>query len=169
MRINVGDPAPPVGVEAYVRDEAKPVAMEIGGSGGSWTVLFFYPRDFAFVTPAELRVFAELEADFAREDATVVAASTDSWYVHRAWLGTAPGLKAIDYPVVADPTQELTRLYGVLDHVDGSARSATFIIDPDGIVRHAAVDGEGIGSHPEETLGVLRALRACRQPLQLAA
>jgi lipoyl-dependent peroxiredoxin subunit C len=169
MRVGVGDQVPPVGVEAYVRDEADPVAMEIGGSGGSWTVLFFYPRDFAFVTPAELRGFAELEAEFAREDATVVAASTDSWYVHRAWFGTTPGLRAIDYPVVADPAQELTRLYGVLDDTDGSARPATFIIDPDGVVRHAAGAGERMGRHPDETLEVLRALRACREPLQLAA
>ena len=103
MSIKVGDPAPPVTVEAYVRAEADPVTMELGRPGGSWTVLFFYPRDFTFVCPTELRGFAEFEADFALEGAAVVAASTDSWHVHRAWLETSPGLTGIRYPVIADP------------------------------------------------------------------
>jgi peroxiredoxin (alkyl hydroperoxide reductase subunit C) len=169
MSIKVGDPAPRVRVEAYVRNEADPVDIEIGRPGGSWTVLFFYPRDFTFVSPTELRGFAELEADFARADATVLAASTDSWYVHRAWLGTTPGLRGIDYPVIADPTQELTRLFDVLDHSDGSARPATFIIDPEGIVRLAAVTDRSIGRHPEETFRILEALRCSERTLQIAA
>ena len=159
MSIKVGDPAPPVTVEAYVRAEADPVSMDIGPPGGSWTVLFFYPRDFTFVCPTELRAFAELEADFALEGAAVVAASTDSWYVHRAWLETSPGLTGIHYPVIADPTQELTRLYGVLDCDVGSAHRATFIIDPAGIVRHASVTDASVGRNPEETLRILKALR----------
>jgi alkyl hydroperoxide reductase subunit AhpC len=133
--------------------------MDIGRPGGSWTVLFFYPRDFTFVCPTELRGFAELEADFALEGAAVVAASTDSWHVHRAWLETSPGLTGIHYPVIADPTQELTRLYGVLDHGDGSAMRATFIIDPSGIVRHASVTEANVGRNPMETLRILKALR----------
>ena len=145
VSIRVGDPVPTVSVEAYVRDEADPVSIDIGRPGGSWTVLFFYPRDFTFVCPTELRGFAEMEADFALEDAAVVAASTDSWHVHRAWLETSPGLTGIRYPVVADPAQELTRLYGVLDHEDGSALRATFIIDPKGIVRHASITDASVG------------------------
>ena len=159
MTIKVGDPAPPVGAEAYVRGEADPVQVEIGRRGDSWTVLFFYPRDFTFVCPTELRGFAALETSFDLEDARVVAASTDSWHVHRAWLETSPGLTGIDYPVIADPTQVLTRLYGVLDEKDGSALRATFIIDPEGIVRHASVTDPSIGRSPEETLRILQALR----------
>jgi lipoyl-dependent peroxiredoxin subunit C len=159
VSIKVGDPAPPVTVEAYLRAEADPVSMDIGRAGGFWTVLFFYPRDFTFVCPTELRGFAELEADFALEGAAVVAASTDSWHVHRAWLETSPGLTGIHYPVIADPAQELTRLYGVLDYGDGSAMRATFIIDPSGIVRHASVTNVNVGRNPVETLRILKALR----------
>jgi alkyl hydroperoxide reductase subunit AhpC len=159
VSIKVGDPAPPVIVEAYVRAEAEPVTMEIGRPRDGWTVLFFYPRDFTFVCPTELRSFAELETDFALEDATVVAASTDSWHVHRAWLETSPGLTEIHYPVIADPSQELTRLYGVLKYDEGSALRATFIIDPEGIVRHVSVTDQSVGRNPEETLRVLKALR----------
>jgi alkyl hydroperoxide reductase subunit AhpC len=159
VSIKVGDPAPPVTVEAYLRAEADPVTMEIGRPGRSWTVLFFYPRDFTFVCPTELRGFAELEADFALEGAAVVAVSTDSWHVHRAWLETSPGLTGIHYPVIADPTRELTRLYGVLDYDDGCAMRATFIIDPSGIVRHASVTDANVGRNPQEALRILKALR----------
>ena len=159
MSLNVGDEAPVVTVEAYIRDEAQPVQVEVGGPAESWTVLFFYPRDFTFLCPTELRGFAEMEADFALEEAAVVAASTDSWHVHRAWLETSPGLAGIRYPVIADPTQELTRLYGVLDYEDGSALRATFIIEPKGIVRHASVTDASVGRNPEETLRILKALR----------
>jgi lipoyl-dependent peroxiredoxin subunit C len=81
--------------------EDAPLPLTIAGPGDSWTVLFFYPRDFTFVCPTELRAFAELEEAFDAEDATVIAASTDSWHVHRAWLETSPGLTVIDYPVCA--------------------------------------------------------------------
>jgi alkyl hydroperoxide reductase subunit AhpC len=159
VSVKVGDPAPAATVEAYVREEAEPVTMDIGRPREGWTVLFFYPRDFTFVCPTELRGLSELETDFALEDAAVVAASTDSWHVHRAWLETSPGLTGIHYPVIADPSQELTRLYGVLDYDDGSALRATFIIDPEGIVRHASVTDQSVGRNPEETLRILKALR----------
>jgi alkyl hydroperoxide reductase subunit AhpC len=169
MTISVGELAPTVRVEAFVRNEADPVSLEIGADG-KWTVLHFYPRDFAFMTPPELRGFAELEEEFEADGATVMAASTDSWYVHRAWLGSTPGLKRIGYPVIADPTQELTRLFGVLDRETGSARAATFIIAPDGIVRYASVENGILGATPpEETLHILRALCCDERTLQLAA
>ena len=159
MSVNVGDAAPVVTVDAYVRDEANPVEIEVGGEADSWTVLFFYPRDFTFLCPTELRGFAELQAAFALEGASVMAASTDSWHVHRAWLETSSGLTGIRYPVLADPTQELTRAYGVLDIEDGSAHPMTFVIDQFGIVRDMSIAGPGTRRRPEETLETLRELR----------
>jgi lipoyl-dependent peroxiredoxin subunit C len=159
VSVSVGDAAPVVTVEAYVRDEAQPVEVEVGGSGDSWTVLFFYPRDFTFLCPAELRGFAELQAAFALEGASVMAASTDSWHVHRAWLETSSGLTGIGYPVLADPDEELTRAYGVLNMDDGSALPATFIIDPSGTVQDMMLAGPGTRRRPEETLEALRELR----------
>jgi lipoyl-dependent peroxiredoxin subunit C len=159
MSVNVGDPAPVVTVEAYVRDESHPVELEVGGPSDGWTVLFFYPRDFTFLCPAELRGFAELQAAFALEGASVMAASTDSWHVHRAWLETSSGLTGIRYPVLADPTQELARAYGVLNMDDGSARPVTLIIDPSGTVRDATLAAPGSRRSPEDTLETLRELR----------
>jgi lipoyl-dependent peroxiredoxin subunit C len=159
MSVNVGDSAPEMTVEAYVRDEARPVEIEVGGLSDTWTVLFFYPRDFTFMCPAELRGLAEHQAAFALEGARIVAASTDSWHVHGAWLETSPGLSGIRYPLVADMAQELAAAYGVLDHEDGSARPVTFLIDPAGMVRDASTAGPGTRRRPEETLETLRELR----------
>jgi peroxiredoxin (alkyl hydroperoxide reductase subunit C) len=159
MSVNIGDDAPVVTVDAYVRDEPTPAETRVGGTTDSWTVLFFYPRDFTFLCPAELRGFAELQAAFALEGASLMAASTDSWHVHRAWLETSTGLTGIRYPVLADPGQELTRAYGVLNPDDGSALPATFIIDPSGTVRDVSFAGPGTRRRPEETLETLRELR----------
>jgi alkyl hydroperoxide reductase subunit AhpC len=136
VSIKVGEPAPPVSVDAYVRGEDDPVPLDIGGRGDSWTVLLFYPGDFTFVCPTELCAFLELEEEFDAEDARLVAASTDSWHVHRAWLQTS-----------------------VLNPDDGAALRGTFIIDPDGIVRHASVSDPSVGRSPEEALRILKALR----------
>ena len=169
MTLEVGEVAPRVSAEAYVRDEDQPVQVEIGGATGSWTVLFFYPRDYAYSFPPELRGFADLQAAFALEGASLVAASTDSWHVHRAWFATSPGLTGIRYPVVADPTHELARSFGVLNDEDGAAFCATFVIDPEGIVRHAVTAVPGERPSPEETLDVVRALREGELALELAA
>ena len=169
MTLEVGEAAPRLSAEAYVRDEEGPVEVRIGGCAGSWTVLFFYPRDYAYTSPPELRGYSDLQAAFALEGASLVAASTDSWHVHRAWFATSPGLTGIRYPVVADSTQELARSFGVLNDEDGAAFCATFVIDPDGIVRHAAAAVPGRRPSPMETLEALRALREGELAVELAA
>jgi alkyl hydroperoxide reductase subunit AhpC len=159
VSLKIGDPAPVVDVYAYVRDTDRPVPMEVGGVSESWTVLVFYARDFTFLSPAELRGFAELQAAFALEGASVIAASTDSWHVHRAWLETSAALGDIRYPVVADPTHELIQAYDVLDVDEGAARPVTYVIDPSGTVRDVAMASPGSRRSPERTLETLRELR----------
>jgi alkyl hydroperoxide reductase subunit AhpC len=159
MTLKIGDPAPVVDVYAYVRDADRPVPMEVGGVSESWTVLVFYARDFTFQSPAELRGFAELQAAFALEGASVIAASTDSWHVHRAWLETSTALSDIRYPVVADPTHELIHAYDVLDVDEGAARPVTYVIDPSGTVRDVSMASPGSRRSPERTLEALRDLR----------
>jgi alkyl hydroperoxide reductase subunit AhpC len=158
MIVQPGQPAPQVDVEAYIRGDDGPRAMSLGGRSETWTVLFFYPRDFTFVCPTELRGFAALGDHFAAEEAELIAASTDSWHVHKAWFEQGSALASIWYPVVADTAHTLSRAYGVLCE-DGSALRGTFVIDPAGLVRHASVTDQSVGRSPEETLRVLQALR----------
>ncbi len=157
MYAHVGARAPVWTADAYVKGELRPLPVDVPGRG-SWTVLFFYPRDFTFVCPTELQALEELRMDFEESGARIVAASTDSWWVHRAWFTTNPWLEDVSYPVIADTSHELARSYGVLLE-DGAALRATFVIDPDGIVRHAAVTDVSVGRSPPETLRVVQALQ----------
>lgn len=121
-------------------------------------MLFFSPRDFTFVCPTELQGFAELQNDFTDEGATLMAASTDSFYSHKAWFESHSLLADVRYPVLADPSHELSRAFGVLGD-DGAALRGTFLIDHDGILRHASVTDLNVGRSPAETLRVLQALQ----------
>jgi len=158
MGIKIAEPAPSFEAEAYVRGEANPCRIALDAYRGSRVVLLFYPRDFTFVCPTELQGFAELQDEFAAEDATLLAASTDSYYTHKAWFESHSLLAGVRYPVLADPSHQLSRAFGVLGE-DGAALRGTFLIDPAGILRHASVTDLNVGRSPAETLRVLQALR----------
>jgi alkyl hydroperoxide reductase subunit AhpC len=158
MSVRIGASVPSVATEAYVPGAAAPQQLTLDRYRGSWVVLFFYPRDFTFVCPTELHAFAALAPDFAAEETALVAASTDSYWSHKAWFESHPLLAHVGYPVLADTAHTLSQAYGVLLE-DGSALRATFVIDPDGIVRHVTVSDQSVGRSPDETLRVVQALR----------
>lgn len=158
MPAEVGQPAPAFHVDAYVRDAPNPQQVSLADYAGSWLVLVFYPRDFTFICPTELQALAALHEDFAREEAAIVAASTDSFYSHQTWFETDPRLGGVCYPVLADTAHTLSAAYGVL-LADGAALRATFVIEPDGIVRHVSISDLNVGRNIPETLRVVQALR----------
>ena len=158
MCITVGTEIPDFPIETYVPGEDGPVETSLPAYRGRWLVLVFYPRDFTFVCPTELQVFAELAPAFEAEEAVIVAASTDSYWSHKAWFESHWMLREVCYPVVADTGHRLGRAFGVLT-ADGSALRATFVIDPAGVIRHASVTDQSVGRSPGETLRVLQALR----------
>jgi peroxiredoxin (alkyl hydroperoxide reductase subunit C) len=158
MTTMVGRPVPHVSVEAYMRDEPEAVRLSPRDFHGRWVVLFFYPRDFTLVCPTELHAFAELHDDFGAEDAVLLAASTDSYWSHKAWFESHGLLRDVTFPVLADTAHDLAEACGVL-LPDGSALRATIVVDPDGVVRHLTVTDNSVGRSPEETLRVLQALR----------
>jgi peroxiredoxin 2/4 len=155
MSISIGRPAPTLAVEAWVRGTDGPVDVRVPALD-HWTVLAFYPADFTFVCPTELRAFAELEADFRAAGGRIVAASTDGYWTHRAWFETDPRLAAVGYPVIADTAHRLSRAFGVLAD-DGLALRGTFLIDPEGVVRHASVTDRSVGRRADEALRLLHA------------
>jgi peroxiredoxin (alkyl hydroperoxide reductase subunit C) len=158
MSIYIGQPAPEFVADAYVRDESEPSTVSLSDLRGRWVVLFFYPRDFTFVCPTEIQEFSRLHPQFKRERAVVVAASTDSYFSHKAWYETDARLQDVMYPVLADTSHRISAQYGVLMD-DGTALRGTYIIDPDGIVRHLQINDLDVGRNVEETLRLLRALR----------
>ena len=126
---------------------------------GKWKVYFFWPKDFTFVCPTEIAAFGRLEREFAERDAQVLGASTDSEYVHLAWRQQHPDLRNLPFPMIADLERELTQALGVRDQREGVALRATFIVDPQGVIRFASVNDLSVGRNPGEVLRVLDALQ----------
>lgn len=154
--VNVGEQAPDFsGVTAYKAGEF--VKLSLSDFRGKWVVFFFYPRDFTFVCPTEIREFAKLEPEFEKCNCVIFACSTDSEWSHKNWFER--DLKEVNYPVLADVTQEISRSYNVLGS-DGAAFRGTFIIDPEGVLRWMMVSDNSVGRSVKETLRALRALQS---------
>jgi peroxiredoxin (alkyl hydroperoxide reductase subunit C) len=115
--------------------------------------------DFTFICPTEIAEFGKRNADFNDRDAQVLGASTDTHFVHLAWRKNHPDLKALPFPMLADTKRELSSALGILHKQDGVALRATFIVDPQGIVRHVSVNDLSVGRNVDEVLRVLDALQ----------
>jgi alkyl hydroperoxide reductase subunit AhpC len=153
----VGEPAPIFDEMAtYHKGEFKTASLR--DYAGKWIVLFFYPRDFTFICPTEIEEFGKMYPEFQNLGCEILAASTDSKEVHKAWFETDARLKAVSYPIIADTTHELADMYNVLDN-DGAAQRGTFVIDPDGILRFILVSADSVGRNIQEMLRVVEALQ----------
>jgi peroxiredoxin (alkyl hydroperoxide reductase subunit C) len=155
----IGEKAPEWRAKAYVNGEQK----EVGSADfkGQWYVLYWYPLDFTFVCPTEIKGFQALLEDFEDDGVAVIGASTDSFFSHKAWFAdreTFP--QEITHPVLADTGHSVSRAFGVLKKDDGVAYRATMIVDPEGIVRSEAVNDLSVGRSPKEVLRTLRALQS---------
>ena len=144
------------GVVAYKKGEEKFPKVSLADYAGRWVVLFFYPRDFTFICPTELKEFARLEKEFEKHNAMILACSTDSEWSHKNWFER--DLPDIAYPILADTTQEVSRAYNVLGS-DGASQRGTFIIDPDQKLRWMVVSDNSVGRSVKETLRSLQALQ----------
>lgn len=158
MNIRVAQSAPSFEAEAYLRGNAGPSAVSLDAYRDRWLILFFYPRDFTFICPTEIQAFAEFDDEFERAGASVLAASTDSYHSHKAWFESDRRLARVDFPVIADTSHRIAADYGVLLE-DGSSARGTFVIDPEGVVRHTTVSDDSVGRSVQETLRVLHALQ----------
>jgi len=126
---------------------------------GKWKVYFFWPKDFTFVCPTEIAGFAKANREFLDRDAQILGASVDSEFVHRAWREHHEDLKDLPFPMLADVKRDLTEQLGILDPNEGVAQRATFIVDPDNIIRFVYVTDLSVGRNPQEVLRVLDALQ----------
>jgi peroxiredoxin (alkyl hydroperoxide reductase subunit C) len=126
---------------------------------GKWKVFVFWPKDFTFVCPTEIVGFAGLDKEFKDRDAQLIGGSTDSEFVHFAWRESREDLKKVAYPWVADIKRELSQSLGILHADEGVCLRATFIVDPQGIIRFASVNDLSVGRNPQEVLRVLDALQ----------
>ena len=134
-------------------------SIDSGTHAGKWRVIFFWPMDFTFVCPTEIAAFGKLEKEFRARDAQLLGASIDSEYVHLAWRREKQELRNLPFPMLADVKRELAGALGILDPEAGVAQRATFIVDPQGVIRFVYVTDLNVGRNPAEVLRVLDALQ----------
>ena len=159
--LTVGDKFPEFNLKATVSTESVEKAFApITNTSykGKWLLVFFYPKDFTFVCPTEIKGFGDLNQQFADRDTQVLAASTDSEFVHLAWRKDHKDLRELPFPMLADINKDLSRTLGILDE-EGVAKRATFLVDPDGVIRFVYVTEGSVGRNPAEVLRVLDALQ----------
>jgi len=124
---------------------------------GGWSVVFFYPADFTFVCPTELGDLADNYAEFQRLGVEVYGVSTDTHFTHKAWHDTSDTIGKIEYPLIGDPTGQITRNFGVMIEAVGLADRGTFVIDPDGKIQIIEINAGGIGRSATELLRKVKA------------
>ncbi len=124
-----------------------------------WTVFFWWPKDFTFVCPTEIAEFNNNFGEFRDRDARLIGASTDSEFVHLAWRNNHEDLRGLKFPMLADTSKTLAEDLGILEPNEKIAYRATFIIDPDGIIRWVSVNDLNVGRNVKEVIRVLDGLQ----------
>jgi peroxiredoxin (alkyl hydroperoxide reductase subunit C) len=159
--LGVGEKFPIYSVTATVsRDKNKAFETITNESyPGKWKVYFFWPKDFTFVCPTEIAAFGKINNEFQDRDAQILGGSVDSEFVHLAWRNNHEDLKDLPFPMLADVKRDLTEQLGILDPAAGVAQRATYIVDPEGIIRFVYVTDLSVGRNPQEVLRVLDALQ----------
>jgi len=130
---------------------------------GKWAIFFFYPADFTFVCPTELVDLSEKYAELKKMGVEVYSVSTDTHFTHKAWHDTSESIKKITYPMYADPTGALSKAFGVYIEEEGLAYRGTFLVDPDGKIKLAEIQDNGIGRNAEELLRKVQAAQFIRK------
>ncbi len=158
----VGAPAPDFRMKSTRNLETLNEDVRLSDYRGKWLVMFFYPLDFTFVCPTEIRAFSETAEKFRKLGAEILGVSTDSVHSHRAWIKAGRdlnGLGEIHFPLASDITRKISREYGVLKEDDQIALRGLFIIDPKGTLQYQVIHNLDVGRSTDETLRVLQAFQ----------
>lgn len=155
----IGQKEPAWKATAYVNGQQKEVSNE--DYKGKWHVLYWYPLDFTFICPTEIKGFQSLTKEFQADSVSVIGVSTDSFFSHKAWFADRSIFpEEITHPVVADTSHTVSRAFGVLKEDQGVAYRATVVVDDKGIVRSVAVNDLSAGRSPGEALRTVQALQS---------
>lgn len=159
--LTIGEQFPEFKMQATVSTDIETAFADIDSNtyAGKWLLVFYYPKDFTFVCPTEIKAFGDLAEDFADRDCQVLAASTDSEFVHLAWRQNHDDLRDLPIPMMADIRRDLATELGIINKEEGVANRATFLVDPNGIIRHVSVTDMNVGRNPKEVLRILDALQ----------
>lgn len=159
--LGIGEKFPDFKLQACVsRDKDKEFAEVSNASyKGSWAVMFFWPLDFTFVCPTEIAEFNKASKDFAAREAKLFGLSADSHFTHLAWRNNHEDLKDLKFPMIADYNKSLSQTLGILSKENGAPLRATYIVDPEGIIRWVSVNDLSVGRNVKEVVRTLDALQ----------
>jgi alkyl hydroperoxide reductase subunit AhpC len=156
----VGRQAPDFSLDAVVGMERGKDFWRISLADyrGKWVILFFYPNDFTFVCPTEIKAFNAALDSFRKLNAEILGASVDSKFSHLAWMKRGD-LGDLKYPLLSDFRKDVAERYGILEESEGVALRGLFIIDPQGVIQHSSINNLSVGRSVDEVLRVLEALQ----------
>jgi alkyl hydroperoxide reductase subunit AhpC len=159
--LSIGQKFPAFALTGVVSNDADKAFVPFNSAdlAGKWQVVFFWPKDFTFVCPTEIAAFGKLNREFTDRGAQLFGVSTDSEYVHLAWRKQKEELRDLPFPMLSDIKRELSGALGIIDSQAGVAQRATYIIDPQGVIRFVYVTDLSVGRSPAEVLRVLDALQ----------
>lgn len=159
--LTIGNKFPEFNLTGVVSSDQKTAFKPISNASykGKWLVVFAWPKDFTFVCPTEIATFGKMNKEFQDRDAQVLGMSTDSDYVHLAWRQSHNDLKDLPFPMLSDIKRELSTALGILHDQAGVCNRATFIVDPNGVIRHVSVNDLKVGRNVDEVLRILDALQ----------
>ena len=161
--IGVGEKFPAFEKQAVVSlekgKEFAKISSEDFKEADEWMVMFWWPKDFTFVCPTEIAEFNKNFSEFRDRDTQLIGASTDSEFVHLAWRNNHDDLRGLRFPMLADTSKSLASELGILEQNEKVAYRATFIVDPQGIIRWVNVNDLNVGRNVKEVLRVLDALQ----------
>ena len=159
--VMINEKIPDFTAEAYHEGKIKKVSLS--EYAGKWVILVFYPADFTFVCPTEIEEYADHYKKFHAEQAEIITVSTDTAFVHKAWHDISKAVGKVTFPMLADPSGRICRMFGTYIEDSGLSLRGTFIIDPDGVLKTIEVHDLGIGRSALETLRKLKAARFVRE------
>ena len=165
MSVLVTQAAPDFTAAAVMPDGSIKENFRLSDYKGQYVVLFFWPLDFTFVCPSEIIAHDHRVSKFKELGVQVIGVSIDSPFTHHAWRNTPVdkgGIGAVQFPIVADVRHEIVRAYGV-EHPDGVALRASFLIDKNGVVQHQVVNNLPLGREVDEMLRLAEALQFTKE------
>ena len=159
--LTIGDKLPEFKLTGVVSNDLADAFVEIDNDTykGKWLVLFAWPKDFTFICPTEIAEFGQKDEDFKLRDAQILGMSTDSEFVHMAWRKDHADLNNLPYPMLSDIKRELSEALGILHSDAGVCLRATYIVDPEGVIRHVSVNDLSVGRNVDEILRILDGLQ----------
>ena len=159
--LKINEQVPDFQAKAFVNGDFKTV--KLSDYKDKWVVVFFYPADFTFVCPTELGEMADTYEELKKMNVEVLSVSTDTEFTHMAWHQSSETIKKIKFPMLADPTGVISRLFGVYIQEEGLALRGTFIISPEGLLKTIEINNNDIGRNAQELVRKIQAAEYVHQ------